>query len=299
MRSKILERIKRKCIFMCVKNKNTRNRLLQDISLEELRRDYGNLLITLKNSYADEPMEYSNKVWIFWRQGYEAAPPLIQACFQSVKKYLADREIIFLSEANLRDYIQLPEAIEQKRLRGVIPEAQYSDIIRISLLAQYGGIWLDSTVLCTGASFAEKMKQWPLFVYKLEDTDRSDENAIICSSWLISCYTNVPYIRATRDLLYAYWEKENEMKNYFLLHLFMHMGKDVYADAWKSIPVYNNVSPHILAFEMMDTYEKTRFLEIKKMSDFHKLNRHVCDGVEGGKKEKDSFYDKLIKGELD
>ena len=48
---------------------------------------------------------------------------------------------------------------------------------------------------------------------------------------------------------------------------------------WKAIPVYNNISPHILAFEMLDQYSAERFSEIKRMSDFHKLNRHIVDEI--------------------
>lgn len=271
-------KVKHKCLKLVIKNGNTRNKLLQDMALRELQRDYGAKLKELVESYEAAPMEYSNKVWIFWRQGYENAPQLIKACYDSVKRNLTNRDIVFLSEENLHKYITLPDYIEENR-GGGIPEAQYSDIIRITLLEKYGGLWLDSTVLCTGPDFARKLEKWPLFVYKMEDLDRSEEQALVCSNWMISCYTNVPYIRAVRDLIYEYWKKEKYLKNYYIFHLFMHMVKDIYSKEWKAIPVYNNISPHILAFEMLDQYSAERFSEIKRMSDFHKLNRHIVDEI--------------------
>ena len=287
-----------KCLEKLIPNSNTRNKLLQDIALEEMRRDYTAELERLVNSYEETPMEYSSKVWVFWRQGYENAPELIQACFQSVKRNLTDRDIVFLSAENIGQYVTLPSYIEEKRKKGIIPEAQYSDIVRISLLAEHGGLWLDSTVFCTGPEIARRFRDWPLFVFKTEDLDRSDETAIISSNWLISCYKGVPFVRAVRDLLYIYWEREDYVKNYFIFHLFVHMVKEQYPEAWKAIPVYNNVSPHILAFEMLDQYDPQRFADIKKMSDFHKLNRHVADELPANACVEGTYFDLISKGKI-
>lgn len=281
-----------------VHNSNTRHRLLEDIALEELRRDYTPVLDRLLESYQDMPMTYSNKVWVFWRQGYDQAPELIKACFDSVKRHLTDRDIVFLSAENLGQYVTIPDYIEKKREQGIIPEALYSDVVRITLLAEYGGLWLDSTVFCTGSELASRFRDWPIFVFKTEDLDRSQEKATIASNWLISCYAGVPFIRAVRDLMYAYWEREKYMKNYFIFHLFVHMVKDRFPEAWKQIPVYNNVSPHILAFEMLDPYDPQRFADMKKMSDFHKLNRHVADELPEGAQVEGTYFDLIAKEKI-
>lgn len=294
----LFQKARTKFLEKTVHNSNTRNRLLQDIALEELRRDYTPVLDRLIRSYPDVPMTYSDKVWVFWRQGYDRAPELIKACFDSVKRNLTDRDIVFLSEENIGQYVRLPAYIEEKRKQGIIPEAQYSDIVRIALLAEHGGLWLDSTVFCTGSALAERFRAWPLFVFKTEDLDRSQETATVASSWLISCYAGVPFIRAVRDLMYAYWEKEKYMKNYFVFHLFVHMVKDRYPEAWKQIPVYNNVSPHVLAFEMLDQYDPGRFEDMKRMSDFHKLNRHVADELPEGAKVDGTYFDLISKGKI-
>lgn len=108
-------KVKHKCLKLVIKNGNTRNKLLQDMALRELQRDYGEKLKELVESYEAAPMEYSNKVWIFWRQGYENAPQLIKACYDSVKRNLTNRDIVFLSEENLHKYITLPDYIEENR----------------------------------------------------------------------------------------------------------------------------------------------------------------------------------------
>lgn len=139
---------------------------------------------------------------------------------------------------------------------------------------------------------AKRIKELPLFFFKMIDTDRND-SALICSSWLISCYKNHPFIQLVCDLMLEYWRTENKMIDYFVFHLFVHMVKDKMPDIWDSIPTYNNISPHILQFEMNEQYDYQRYKEITTMSDFHKLYRVPLDEVVEG-----SYYQKILNGDI-
>lgn len=46
---------------------------------------------------------------------------------------------------------------------GIIPEANYSDMLRTCLLLQYGGYWLDATCLLT-SSFPEVIDKSEYFM---------------------------------------------------------------------------------------------------------------------------------------
>ena len=52
-------------------------------------------------------------------------------------------------------------------MRG-ITHVPYSDLLRMNLLAIYGGIWIDSTFFCAGLCFEEYM-QLPLWSIKRPD----------------------------------------------------------------------------------------------------------------------------------
>lgn len=112
--------------------------------------------------------------------------------------------------------------------------------------------------------------------------NRNAERPTICSRWMIHTYTNNPFIIVVRDMMYEYWKNENEMINYYIFH----MVKDKYPDIWEAIPTFNNISPHTLQFELMTDYNKERFEQIIRMSDFHKLNRRIADSYLGGVKRK-------------
>ena len=106
---------------------------------------------------------------------------------------LLDFNIVILCENNIKDYINLPDHIMKKYFEGKISRTHFSDILRVAILAQYGGLWLDSTVFCTDGLFAEKIIKYPLFVYKVMNLDQNDDEAIMASSWLMSATSNDPY----------------------------------------------------------------------------------------------------------
>lgn len=103
----------------------------------KLRKKYLPILNVLDGKYAKDTItgHHSNKVWVCWLQGIDNAPELVKTCFASLCKYLKDREIVLLTNENIHDYVQLPVFIEEKHKRGIIPVAQYTDLLRLELLS--------------------------------------------------------------------------------------------------------------------------------------------------------------------
>ncbi|WP_395675757.1 capsular polysaccharide synthesis protein [Enterobacter sp.] len=85
-----------------------------------------------------EPSQ-SRIIWICWFQGLESAPELVKRCIESVQRNTPDAQVVILTDDNIPDYLSLPEHIKTKYQAGLISKAQYSDIVRCSLLYQYGG----------------------------------------------------------------------------------------------------------------------------------------------------------------
>lgn len=86
--------------------------------------------------------EYKNCIWTTWLQGEENAPEIIQLNLASIRKNSSGHSVIVITNENVNCFINIPESIMQKHLSGIIGHAHYSDIIRMMILAQYGGIWL-------------------------------------------------------------------------------------------------------------------------------------------------------------
>jgi len=88
-----------------------------------------------------------NKViWILWFQGFDKADWLIKQVAESWRHNNPDWVIVYLTEANLPDYLQDIDYIYDES-KTISMQAK-SDIIRLALLNRYGGIWTDATMLC-------------------------------------------------------------------------------------------------------------------------------------------------------
>lgn len=83
-------------------------------------------------------------IWVFWGQGEENMPPLVKACYRQLIHL--NENVRLVTSTNIKDYITLNPLIYSKVKEGHISWAHFSDIIRTTLLAKYGGLWIDATV---------------------------------------------------------------------------------------------------------------------------------------------------------
>ena len=90
----------------------------------------------------------SKIIWTLWMQGYENAPELVKSTIDSIRKFaeLNNFQFILLEENTIEKYIVFPKLIKEKMDLGVIDYTKISDILRVSLLAKYGGTWVDATI---------------------------------------------------------------------------------------------------------------------------------------------------------
>ena len=89
-------------------------------------------------------------VWVLWWQGIDKAPDIVKICIQSIRKNIGNRNLVILDESNFRDYTNLNPKYENLLNAGAISKTQFSDLLRLNLLYNRGGVWLDSTYLLTG-----------------------------------------------------------------------------------------------------------------------------------------------------
>lgn len=244
-----------------------------------------------KKEYNDLEQKRSNKVWVCWLQGIENAPLLVQKCFESLNKNLIDKEIIVITDENYTQYVKFPKHIIEKWQDGTITNTHFSDLLRLELLINHGGTWIDATVLCTGSNIPSYILDSDLFFYQILKPGL-DGHSLMISSWLITSCTNNKVLLVTRELLYEYWKKEKSMKDYFLLHMFMSIVLERYPEEYNKVFKMCNSIPHILLLSLFNKYDESYYSEIKKLSNFHKLN---YKRKEEEFNMKNTYYDILIK----
>lgn len=202
-------------------------------------------------------------------QGEENAPAISKVCLKSLKFFYPDYKINVVSLRNISDYVSFPQHIVEKFNAGKISPTHFSDLLRLELLINYGGIWADSCVFCTGRE--NNYLKEPLFIFQ---GIWKNQPAHLGSNWFIVSEKNNPILQTTRDLLYQYWQDHDSVNQpgfYFIFHCAFHLAAEKYQSEFDKMPRFPNTPPHILQFEFFKPYNETRFEQIKQMSHFHKL----------------------------
>jgi hypothetical protein len=95
-------------------------------------------------------------IFILWFQGENRMPELCQLCLYQLRKIAPENcQIIFLTNDNYLEYIDLPDEILAKFHQGLICPANFSDIVRHALLRDYGGWWIDAAVFTVNGLFGQ------------------------------------------------------------------------------------------------------------------------------------------------
>jgi len=84
------------------------------------------------------------QLFLYWHQGWEDAPDIVKRCAATWQHHNPSWDISLLDATSIADKIELPSELQTLQL----PLAGRADVIRISLLRRYGGVWADATTWC-------------------------------------------------------------------------------------------------------------------------------------------------------
>ncbi|MCM1087054.1 MAG: capsular polysaccharide synthesis protein [Muribaculaceae bacterium] len=219
----------------------------------------------------DRERKYNPVIWTMWLQGMDKAPAIVQKCHESIRKNISDHEIIVITEKNFNQFVTLPDYILEKYKNGNISKTHFSDIVRIELLAVYGGTWLDSTVFCSGVPEHKYMLDSELFLFQTLKPGLNGHCRSV-STWMMTAYSNSKIILLVRALLHNYWKRHNFLIDYFIIHDFIQMAAEVYPEEWKRVVPFSNSTPHILLLRLFDRYDNNIWQALEKQTSFHKLS---------------------------
>lgn len=230
----------------------------------------------------------SKVIWVCWLQGMEKAPDVVKKCYASLQKYCPDFDIRIVTLDNVKEYIRFPDYIWQKYQDKKITNTHFSDLLRVSLLVEYGGYWIDATVFLT-----DKI---PQFIQKSDFFAFHSDSYVKNNTWFIKASQGDLIITNMRNLLFEYWKHENRLINYFLYHLFFDLmieKSSFLAKEWQKTPLlYDDC--YDLEYCFFSPYSEEKWEEIKAKTSIHKLS-YKYDKT---KSIKGTFLEKLLNGEL-
>lgn len=256
--------------------------------------------------------EHINKIWQLWLQGEENMPQIVKICHSSVKKFYGDR-VVLLDKNSLNKYIELPDYIEEKYKKGIISHANYSDIIRLSLLAKYGGCWIDSTIYLTDVipneifaadffSFKSVESENLKFINSLEQfkvySNHINKIIDIESPYFLASKPGNILINAVLNLFLEYWKYEDKLVDYLMIDKMFAIAVICNSECnrqFKNMPSYYLENVLLLQNALFEKFDENLFNNIKLMSSVHKLTHKTLHR----NPYKNSFLNKLLDSKME
>lgn len=211
-------------------------------------------------------------IWMYWKQGEENAPALVKKCINSVRTVAGYERVVVLNEYTINDYIEMPDFIEEKHKKGIIQEALYSDLLRISLLIHYGGIWCDATCFMTDKiPLYVKNASFFFFQQTLLEGWLSPSK---CSNWFIKADKDCDLLILLRNVLFNYYYRNSVVPHYYIFHITLSLlvdNNDHLRQQWLSMPYVCNMNPHVFQNSFVKSYNPDVFEHVINSCFIHKL----------------------------
>lgn len=173
------------------------------------------------------------KIWVFWWSGFADAPAIVRAAVQSIRAETGVSPTL-LDQHNYRQYVQLPEDICQKHDAGIIGHAHFSDILRLSLLAKHGGLWIDATVYFSRPISREILER-EFFTCKMAVNDPLIPSHYLWAGWLLGGDRTFPLFSFAADALIHYWRNHDLVADYLLMDYIFDLAYEQIPDVRRGI----------------------------------------------------------------
>lgn len=215
-------------------------------------------------------------VWCCWWQGSEQMPEVVKMCNDRLKQLLPDdvAELHMVTEKNYQEYITLPDYIIDKFEAGKMSITALSDILRATLLAQYGGFWIDATVFISDY-FPLEFIQNDFYAQKMYDPVKWKREACKgrwCGFLMGGKAGNIIF-RLLRDAFFAWWKVHDSIIDYVLIDYFLLAGYQSMPELQNQIDNVPDNNPDV--FEMYkvlnEPYTPTLLDKLTRNTNLHKL----------------------------
>jgi len=257
-----------------------KNKLKGDFFKAKLLTDYfaRKYLVAAENLEQKEiTVETRETIWQFWdNPAGRTTPEIVKSSLESVNKFKGDFDLKVLNNATFVDYSDLPGYVLDKFKKGQIDYAHFSDLLRLNLLKNHGGIWLDATAYMTNfvpeyileedffVLLTDKLTHFP-YSFMQNCFIRAKKGSFLCDAWYRMCI--------------EYWKDETKLSDYFQ-HQLMFKALVSYqskaSNLFKLMPKISEDEIHQLVGDnLLKKFDANEWERIKKTSFFQKITYKV------------------------
>lgn len=235
---------------------------------------------------ADDPVpsgpDRTDLIYCFWSQGFDDAPDVVRFCHRRLLER-SSREVLSLDSESMAKLVQLPAFIDD---RPRIRHAHRAGLLRLELLLQSGGSWIDADCLVMSdvGEELDRLRQGAGFF-------AFDKWRTTLRNWIMSARPDHYLLRMQRAALHHYWRLHNKPMDYLAFHYIweaLTILDDRFGREWAATPrpAYTGVSKASLNLPCDDATLEARLSK----SFVHKLDYRRPPVV-----HPDSLLEKILK----
>jgi len=185
------------------------------------------------------PRPVPRTIWIYWGQGLDQAPDIVRTCVASWQRMNPGWNVQVLSNDTISTYLNPDD------YSNALSLVNLSDLLRLRLLRDHGGVWADATSYCT-----KPLDDWLLplmsagfFCFTAPIKGRTMANWFLASEkgGLIA-----DRLSAAAD---DYWQGRDAANDYFWFHYMLDwllLTDRRFRRRWRAMPKLNPDGPHAI-----------------------------------------------------
>ena len=187
-------------------------------------------------------------IYMYWNTGWQNAPAICKQCRMSWQKRNPTWRVVSVDNTNLLQHVpDMPKRFPNvctAQGKPRISIQSFSDVLRLSLLARHGGVWVDATVFCVKPLDTWLSKHEAKFFAFSKPTPEK-----LLSSWFLASTTDAILLKGWFARVERYWKKHSRPHTYFWVHLEFNVLCQQDANArklWSAVPKISADGPHAI-----------------------------------------------------
>lgn len=245
-----------------------------------VEKNYSHIIEKYRHNTAAQKAVDSPAIWVFWGQGESQMPTLIKACYEKLKEN--NSNVKLLTNDNLSQYLDIDHTIYNKVKNGQIGWANFSDLVRVTLLYKYGGLWVDATLWIHQKVDFEKLSRFDIYSANSEVVVHKKDCCFWTSfkfNWSTWCMwankTNSTLFGFISEMLSEIYHSEQITPDYVLLDYLINYAITHFPEVEQQIAQISKMrcnQKNTLASLMNEPYDEQRYQNLCATDNFFKLS---------------------------
>lgn len=243
-----------------------------------------------KSLNADSKIE--NIIWMIWWQGItEDTPKTIVKNIERVQKLHPNWKVNVITKYNYNEFVDLPDHMESCIKKGVFSMTHISDYMRVALLENYGGIYLDCNFFLL--KDLEFIRTYSFYTIKHGRVSKWHVSKGLWTTGFLAAGKNNLLFSFAKKMYEAFFFEYDFVPSYFFIDVIIGLGYENIESIKKEIDMvpYNNINYDFINKQGNEPFDDKRWIDI--VDDTFVFNANYKNNFEYEKNEELTFFGHL------